>query len=350
MRIVLVDPAAYTIPYDHALAAALARAGAEVELLTSRFRFGRAVKPDGYRRRDLFYPLTSRTQSRSRLRLPLRGAEHLIGLARLGAVSADVLHVHWSTMPQLDVHLLPLRRPSVMTAHDILPRRTAARIDLWRRMYSRFDRVIAHSESGRRRLVEQVGLDEGRIAMIPHPVFPGTPRYEDDGATLLSFGVVRPYKQLDHALDVARETGARLIVAGAAAMDVSSWCEQPNVEWRLSYLNEPEIENALAESTVALFPYRQELDQSGALLRALGSGVPVIAYDVGGLAEPVRRFDAGIVVDPDDRAGLAEAVRRFLGDPETLERARAGARKAAAELTWEASAASHLALYRELAR
>ena len=35
VRVHLVDPAAYTPPYDRALAAALARAGAEVELWTS---------------------------------------------------------------------------------------------------------------------------------------------------------------------------------------------------------------------------------------------------------------------------------------------------------------------------
>ena len=50
MRVVLADPPAYTPPYDHALAAALARAGAEVELVTSRFRFGAVPAPDGYAR------------------------------------------------------------------------------------------------------------------------------------------------------------------------------------------------------------------------------------------------------------------------------------------------------------
>ncbi len=40
MRVQLVDPAAYTPPYDHALAGALARAGAQVELVTSHFPYG----------------------------------------------------------------------------------------------------------------------------------------------------------------------------------------------------------------------------------------------------------------------------------------------------------------------
>ena len=38
MRVQIVDPAAYTPPYDHALCAALARAGADVELIDARWR------------------------------------------------------------------------------------------------------------------------------------------------------------------------------------------------------------------------------------------------------------------------------------------------------------------------
>ena len=63
-------------------------------------------------------------------------------------------------------------------------------------------------------------------------------------------------------------------------------------EWRLGYLSEQEIDRALGDATVALFPYRGEIDQSGALLRALGAGVPAVVYDVGGLGRPrtdVRR-------------------------------------------------------------
>ena len=50
MRVIIADPPAFTPPYDHELASALARAGAEVELVTSRFRFGPVPDPDGYLR------------------------------------------------------------------------------------------------------------------------------------------------------------------------------------------------------------------------------------------------------------------------------------------------------------
>jgi glycogen(starch) synthase len=99
---------------------------------------------------------------------------------------------------------------------------------------------------------------------------------------------------------------------------------------------------------VAVFPYRAELDQSGALLQALGAGVPAVVYDVGGLGEPIHAFGAGRVVPPGDVAALAEAVRELLESPTELEAARAGAERARAALTWDAAAAQHLELYEAL--
>jgi len=119
-------------------------------------------------------------------------------------------------------------------------------------------------------------------------------------------------------------------------------------EWRLGYLRDAELDRALGESTVALFPYRAELDQSGALLRALGAGVPAVVYDVGGLAEPVRAFGAGRVVPGGDVAALAAAARELLDDPVALDAVREGTRRARAELTWDRAAAAHLDLYREI--
>jgi len=55
IRVQVVDPSAFTPPYDHALCASLARLGADVELVTSRFAYGAVPPPDGYRRRELFY-------------------------------------------------------------------------------------------------------------------------------------------------------------------------------------------------------------------------------------------------------------------------------------------------------
>ena len=344
MRVLLADPPAFTPWYDHELAAALARAGAEVDLATSRFRFGELPEPDGYRRSERFYPLSSRLFGRSRLRLPLKAVEHLDVMRSLARARPDVLHLQWLALPQADVHLR-FRAPAVFTAHDLFPRRTASRRDLWRRLLARFDRVVVHSERGRATLAE-LGVD---ARVIPHPVYPSGATRRDDGATLLALGVIRPYKGLPDAIEVDEAAAeARLVVAGDAAMALDGLRDAERVEWRLGYLPQAELDRALSEATVAVFPYRAELDQSGALLQALGAGVPAVVYDVGGLGEPVSAYGAGRVVPAGDVDALTAAVRELLDDREALAVARAGAERARQELTWAAAAERHLELYREL--
>jgi glycosyltransferase involved in cell wall biosynthesis len=68
------------------------------------------------------------------------------------------------------------------------------------------------------------------------------------------------------------------------------------------------------------------------------------------VAEPVRAFDAGAVVPAGDVDALAAALHSLLSDRAALERARAGARRAREELTWDTSARAHLALYEEVRR
>ena len=55
VRVDLVDPSAFTPPYDRALAAALARAGHDVRLVTSRFAYGDVPAAEGYAVDERFY-------------------------------------------------------------------------------------------------------------------------------------------------------------------------------------------------------------------------------------------------------------------------------------------------------
>ena len=349
MHVVLADPPAFTPPYDHELATALAHAGATVDLVTGPFRFGTRPAPDGYRLQETFYPRSSGIDRR-RLRLAVRALEHPRGMRHLVGTKADVLHLQWLAAPELDRVLLRTETPLVFTAHDLLPRRTARRTRTWRSLFARFDRVVVHSERGRATLA-QFGVAPERLVLIPHPVFRSDPPRRDDGRTVLSLGVIRPYKGLADAIDaVLALPEARLLVAGdpRIPLDVLRARAADRAEWRLGYLDAPEIEQALSEATVAIFPYRAELDQSGALLQALGAGVPAVVYDVGGLGEVVDRFAAGRVVPPGDVGALAAALRELLDDAGALAAARAGAERARATLTWDASAREHLALYREV--
>jgi glycosyltransferase involved in cell wall biosynthesis len=350
MRVVIADPPAYTPPYDRSLSAALARAGVDVELVTSRFRFGPVAAPLRYDACEWFYPVSSR-MSGSRARLAVKAVEHPFGMARFAFAKPDVIHVQWLGAPELDRWLFRPRRPAVLTAHDIIPRRTLSKTAMWQTLFGRFDRIVVHSERGRGQLLD-FGLPEAKLRVIGHPVFRSEVDRRDDGRTALCLGLIRPYKGTEDAVEaVLGVDDARLLVAGdpRVPLDGLQRTAGARAEWRLGYLPETELRRALSEATVALFPYRAEIDVSGALLQALGAGVPAIVYDIGGLGEVVGRFGAGAVVPPGDTAAMSAALARLLRDPDALASARVGAERARDELTWDASAAAHLELYREIA-
>ena len=82
MSVQLVDPSAFTPPYDRALAAALARAGAEVELLTSRFLYGPVPAAEGYRVDERFYRRSAARGLDAPGRRAFKAAEHLPDMLR----------------------------------------------------------------------------------------------------------------------------------------------------------------------------------------------------------------------------------------------------------------------------
>src|SRR5205807_8447223 len=101
---------------------ALARAGVHTELVTSRFAYGSVAEPIAYARRELFYRFAPGAAG-SRVRRAAKLAEHVPDMLRYRriATAADVAHFQWLDVQWLDRYLLP-HRPTVLTAHDLLPR------------------------------------------------------------------------------------------------------------------------------------------------------------------------------------------------------------------------------------
>jgi glycosyltransferase involved in cell wall biosynthesis len=399
VRVHVVDPSAYTPPYDHALCRALAAAGAEVELFTSRFAYGAVPAPEGYERRELFYRLAHRgaaSGKRSRSSQALKLLEHVPDMLRYrhAARAADVVHFQWLTVQPLDVHLLPRRRVTttearrhsplasipvstntrpklVLTAHDVLPRepRPGQRA-AQRRLYERFDAVVVHSEHGRGRLLE-LGVDPGRVHVIPHgalthlaaPTAPqvgwqvetrvgegGGSSPNTDGPVVLFFGLLRPYKGLDVLLRAWRGIeDAELWIVGMPRMDVTGLMADtpPNVRFVPRFIPEAELPAYFARADLVVLPYL-EADQSGVLFTALAFGKPLLLSDVGGFPE-VAATGAARTVPAGDSAALGEALRELLADPAArsamAERARAAA---AGPYSWDAIAQRTLELYRSL--
>lgn len=81
----------------------------------------------------------------------------------------------------------------------------------------------------------------------------------------------------------------------------------------------------LADSTVLVFPSRYPREaQPLTVIEAMRAGVPVVAYDVGGLSDLIDQ-SSGALVAAGDIDGLVSAVDRILSSPTQLESFRRGA-------------------------
>jgi glycosyltransferase involved in cell wall biosynthesis len=64
------------------------------------------------------------------------------------------------------------------------------------------------------------------------------------------------------------------------------------------------------------------------LLEAMAMGVPVIASNVGGLAEVLRHGETGFLVDPTDVGGFARAITAAASSSDLIQRLGAAASSA----------------------
>lgn len=365
MRVHVVDPSAYTPPYDHALCAALARAGATVELVTSDFAYGTTPRPDGYRVNQAFYR-HARGAAASRLRLATKLAEHVPDMLRYraaAATGADVVHFQWLSVQPVDVHLLP-RRPLVLTAHDLLPREPRpGQVRAQRRLYDRVDAVIVHSHHGRERLLGATRLDPARVHVVPHGAFTHLTELADPAPlppelaastrpVVLFFGLLRPYKGLEVLLDAWRGvSGAELWIVGRPRYDISALraTAPDSVRFVDRFISDAEVPAYFRRADLAVLPYlrTERFDQSGVLFTALAFGTPVVLSAIGGFPE-IAAAGAAHAVAPGDADALRDAITTLLHDCEARDQLAAGARAAAAgPYSWDEAARRTLAVYAE---
>jgi glycosyltransferase involved in cell wall biosynthesis len=371
MKIQLVDPSAFTPPYDRALAAALARAGVEVELLTSRFLHGPVPAAEGYRVEEAFYRRSATRGLEAPARLPFKAAEHLPDMLsfRRRDADADVVHYQWLTVPALDARLLPPQRPRVITAHYILaPQPSRRQVRSACRVFGAMDAVVAHSEHGAARLRDEVGIDPARVRVIPHGAFDYLTKLPAEkplpaelegaqGPVVLCFGLLRPYKGIENLIEAygriaTEDFRGELWIVGNPRMDVEPLRRQAReaggrVRLVTRFVDEAEIPAIFRRADLLVLPYL-DAEHSGVLYTGLAFGKPLLLSAVGGFPE-VAATGAARLVLPGDVDALAAALRELLGDEAArLELAAAATRAAAGPYSWDEAARLHLDLYRDL--
>lgn len=361
MRIAIVDPGGFSIPYDISLAAALGRAGYDVYFVSCRPPYEDVAWPEGVEYYEHYYKLSQRLRKRHAVPKVasnmLKGIEHITDSVRLLMMlrgrRPDVIHLQWLVLPLVDAVIVKRMRaiaPVVLTVHDTRPfhGHPSARVQLARfeETVGLFDAIIVHTEYSKRELMHNTRIDPGRIHVVDHGVLDYYRRF--GGAScptsksrthILCFGTLKPYKGLDVALRAIAalppsvRRNVRLEVVGSPRMDVrplrnlaANLGIQDQVVWDLRHVPEHEVATIFGRSTFVALPYRR-IDQSGVLMLAIGMGRPVVASNIGGFPEVIEDGVHGFLVEPGDVEGLTNAFLKLIIDSGLRHRMSSAVRK-----------------------
>jgi glycosyltransferase involved in cell wall biosynthesis len=239
------------------------------------------------------------------------------------------------------VHDLSFERdPSLMPPKDRLVFRTVVP-----RSARRAARVFAVSERTRADLIELYGIPSERIVVTPNGVDPvftadgGEDLGREGDPYLLFVGAIQERKNPLAAVDAASAVGLPLVVAGPEKEPaLARELERRGARLR-GYVGKPELAELYRGAACVVLPSRYE-GFGLPVLEAMASGTPVVAAPEPALVEVGG--DAAVFAEPHE---LASAIRRALRDRARL---RAAGLERARSFSWEETARTTAAVYREV--
>ena len=179
--------------------------------------------------------------------------------------------------------------------------------------YNERTHYVAISEADKHRELDYIATIHHGIDLAQFPY------RQDAGDYLLFFGRIHHHKGVHEAIEVARRTGMRLVIAGIV-QDEAYFQEQV----------EPHIDGSAVQYIGSVGPEKRQEVLGGALallhlihfdepfglsvVESMACGTPVIAFGRGSMAEIIRDGRTGFIVDDVDAA--VQAVGRI----DTIER------------------------------
>jgi glycosyltransferase involved in cell wall biosynthesis len=314
---------------------------------------------------------------------PLTMLTNIGRLARLGR-EENVSLIHARSRAPAWSALVAARRlgvPFVTTYHGVYNGSTGLK-KFYNSVMARGDIVIANSEFTRTHVIKTHKVDPARVVAIPRGVdlVRFDPLHVDPGriAAMRTLWQVKPGDPRPIVLLPARLTrwkGQTVLLEAAARIERASpggalYVLAGDSQGRADYVSDlhglarklgiedsvrivghlVDMPAALAASAIAVFPSTDAEAFGRAAVEAQAMAVPVVASNLGGLAETIVEGESGFLVPPGDPEALAAAVRRLLAMPAEARKAMGakGAGRVRAGYAVEALQAATLAVYEKL--
>jgi glycosyltransferase involved in cell wall biosynthesis len=260
------------------------------------------------------------------------------------------------------------KRPIVIEFHEIVDPlesgffvlRVYSRLmgTLIRRMASFY---VVHSDADLRLVSSHFHIEKDRIRVIPHGLYDQYEKIDRETAktllgidrrnVILFFGLLRPYKGVKFLIKAFEQLpgdlldNSQLLIVGEAWEDTESvsLAETSPARAHISlinrYIGDDEVAKYFSAADVLVIPYTRA-SQSGVAHIGMAYGLPIIASDVGGLSESLRKYQGTVFVSPGETGQLTDALVRVAGAPQVFE--------PPGELRWEKTAGRWRILMQEI--
>lgn len=183
------------------------------------------------------------------------------------------------------------------------------------------DRYITLTEFARQKFI-QGGLPAEKIVVKPNFIHPDPGFGSGEGGYALFVGRLSVEKGLDTILAAWEILGSqiplKIIGDGPLADQVSKAVERlPKVEW-LGRRTMTEVHQLMGEATILIFPSKWYETFGRVAVEAFAKGTPVIAANIGAIAELIDDNCTGLHFRPGDPEDLAAKVEWALSHPREL--------------------------------
>lgn len=248
----------------------------------------------------------------------------------------DIVHLQWFSLPWIEwiyVRGIVKKHKLIVTVHDVIPfDNRPMEMACLDKVYSKANALIMHTKTGKRLFrktfkaktpIAIVGQgfclksDYDRIDNIVAKKHFGIP---EDAVVFLYYGTIRPSKGLDiliKAIHQAHERNKQVYLLAAGAFHkvneeeyrslVREQLDDTFALVNFGFVPQEEEQWYFSAADTVVLPYL-EVTQSGVAQLGLMYELPIIATDIGEMADVCRDGENGILVEPKNQPMLINAI------------------------------------------